>query len=140
MLYYIEAGHDIGYEPFAGVRSSKFTIKYIDLNSKNYKIKNLLLNKNFLRPTKLELDLEERFLCFATDFGDIHVIDLLSKKEINILPSNIDSENVHGEYLSPDRKSFIVSINVGTDSNANYIWKKHKIDLKTKAITKFHEN
>jgi hypothetical protein len=140
MLYYIEAGQDIGYEPIAGVRSSRFSIKYIDLTSKKYEIKNLLPEKYYSKPKTFELGNEENFLCFATDFGEIYIIDRLSNKEINILPSDIESQYIFGHHLSSDGKNFIVSINMGTDSKDRYIWKKHKIDLETKELTEVQNN
>ena len=89
-LCYVEAGRDIGYEPMTGIRSSMFRIKQIDLNGKKYEITDFYPDKDsqlrIYRPYKLELDDEEKYICFATDFGEIYVIDLSSKTRINILP------------------------------------------------------
>jgi len=139
ILYYIEAGRDSGSEPLAGVRSSQFTIKHINLNSKKYEIKDFFPDKGsqltIKRPKNLELDSQEKLICFATDFGEIYVIDRFSKQEINILPPNTDPRIYNGKHLSLDRKSFVVNINMTPNTNGRYIWKRHSINLETKAIT-----
>jgi len=127
ILYYCEAGMDYGYE--VGTRGHDFRLKRIDLKDESAAIQPLLPNKSFSEPQQLELNHDQKLLCFATRFGDIHIIDLATRREIDIDLNGIEPGKVCGHRLSADKKSFVASINTGTAEGGAFIWKKREFPL-----------
>jgi hypothetical protein len=75
------------------------------------------------------LNHDQSLLCFATRFGEIHVIDLRTLKEINIIPDGEDKARVCGYWLTPDKKAFKASIRTGTEADGRYIWESRVLPL-----------
>lgn len=127
MLYYIEAGEDYGY--MVGTRGRDFRIRNINLNDWQYRIEPFLADRIFVEPSQLELSNDQRLLCFATRFGDIHVIDLDTRREINIIPQDMDPKKVLGHKLTPDKKAFRVQVHTGVDNSGKFLWETRTLPL-----------
>ena len=127
ILYYSEAGRDEGYE--VGTRGHDFRLKQIDLKAVPEKIKPLLPNKTFSEPQRLELNHNEKLLCFADHFGKLHAISLATGREMIIDLDGIDPKKIYGLHLTDDKRSFIALVNIGTAANGSFIWKKRMFPL-----------
>lgn len=127
VVYYVEAGLDRGYE--VGTRGHDFKIKKIDLNHRPYRAESILSDRSFAEPNKVELSRDQRLLCFATRFGDIHIIDLNTLEDIKILPGGMVPAKVCGFWLTPDKTGFKVSVQTGSDASGAYIWEERVLPL-----------
>lgn len=127
ILYYSEAGRDHGYA--VGTRGHEFRLKQIDLKTVPEKIEPLLPGKTFSEPQRLELNHNEKLLCFADHFGMLHAISLMTGREMKIDLDGIDLDKIQGLYLSDDKRSFIAGVNTGTTERGAFIWKNRKFPL-----------
>lgn len=129
ILYYSEAGRDYGYA--VGTRGHEFRLKQIDLKTVPEKVKSLLPDKTFSEPQRLELNHNQKLLCFADHFGKLHAISLATGREMKIDLDGIDPDKIQGLYLSDDKRSFIAGVNTGTTESGAFIWKNRKFPLPT---------
>ena len=129
MVYFCEAGMDHGYE--VGTRGHDFRLKRTNLKDGSATAQPLLPDKSFSEPNRLELSHDQRLLCFATRFGDIHIIDVAMKREIDLDLNGIDPAKVCGHQLSADGKSFIASVNTGTAAGGAFLWERRGFPLPT---------
>jgi len=137
VIYYAEAGRDQGFEPEIGTRSGDFSLYRVDLKAKDQEPIKIVVKelKELSRPKKIELSHDEKFLCFATDFGDIYVLDLKQNKLVDILPDLYPAEDVHGFFLTKDRKQFFVKVRTHTKQCGTFNWDDYTIDLASKKLT-----
>lgn len=127
ILYYSEAGRDHGYA--VGTRGHEFRLKQIDLKTVPEKVESLLPGQTFSEPQRLELNHNQKLLCFADHFGKLHAISLATGREIKVDLDGIDPDKIQGLYLSDDKRSFLAGVNIGTTDSGAFIWKTRKFPL-----------
>lgn len=127
ILYFCEAGRDHGYA--VGTRGHEFRLKQMDLKAVPETVEPLLPDKTFSEPQQLELNHNEKLLCFADHFGKLHVISLATRREMKVDLDGIDPDKIQGRFLSEDKKSFLAGVNIGQTESGAFVWKNRTFPL-----------